>query len=74
MLFLCLRPEGDALTPSKVVEMLDRFIVGQSEAKKAVAVALRKQPLLSAPLVCQRRKFGQDVSNRVENFQIGETQ
>lgn len=32
-----------ALTPAKVVEMLDRYIVGQTEAKRAVAVALRNR-------------------------------
>lgn len=31
----------EALTPLKVVELLDRYIVGQQEAKRAVAVALR---------------------------------
>ncbi len=31
------------LTPSQIVEELDRFIVGQSQAKKAVAVALRNR-------------------------------
>ncbi|CAM6098821.1 unnamed protein product [Calypogeia fissa] len=31
------------LTPAKVVEMLDRYIVGQTEAKRAVAVALRNR-------------------------------
>lgn len=40
------------LTPSKVVEMLDRYIVGQTEAKRAVAVALRmRSPALLLPLV-----------------------
>lgn len=34
---------GDSLTPAKVVEMLDRFIVGQADAKRAVAVALRNR-------------------------------
>lgn len=29
--------------PSALVSELDRFIVGQSEAKRAVAVALRKR-------------------------------
>ncbi|KAL3691654.1 hypothetical protein R1sor_005305 [Riccia sorocarpa] len=33
----------EALTPGKVVEMLDRYIVGQTEAKRAVAVALRNR-------------------------------
>jgi ATP-dependent HslUV protease ATP-binding subunit HslU len=31
----------EGLTPVKVVELLDRYIVGQQEAKRAVAVALR---------------------------------
>nr|PNR44907.1 hypothetical protein PHYPA_014677 [Physcomitrium patens] len=35
--------EMEALTPVKVVEMLDRYIVGQQEAKRAVAVALRNR-------------------------------
>ncbi len=33
----------EELTPSKTVEELDRFIIGQDEAKKAVAVALRNR-------------------------------
>lgn len=33
----------EALTPLKVVELLDRYIVGQQEAKRAVAVALRNR-------------------------------
>ena len=33
----------DGLTPSKTVELLDRFIVGQSDAKRACAVALRNR-------------------------------
>ncbi|MDR1978710.1 MAG: ATP-dependent protease ATPase subunit HslU [Synergistaceae bacterium] len=32
-----------ALTPSRVVEYLDRYIVGQEKAKRAVAVALRNR-------------------------------
>ena len=31
------------LTPSQIVSELDRFIVGQNEAKKAVAIALRNR-------------------------------
>ncbi|MCK5483558.1 MAG: HslU--HslV peptidase ATPase subunit, partial [Gemmatimonadetes bacterium] len=32
-----------SLTPRKVVEELDKYIVGQDEAKKAVAIALRNR-------------------------------
>ena len=31
------------LTPRQIVEELDRYIVGQSDAKKAVAIALRNR-------------------------------
>ena len=33
----------DALTPRKIVEYLDHYIVGQRDAKKSVAVALRNR-------------------------------
>jgi ATP-dependent HslUV protease ATP-binding subunit HslU len=33
---------GD-LTPQQVVEQLDRYIVGQGEAKRAVAIAIRNR-------------------------------
>ncbi len=33
----------DRLTPRRIVEELDRYIVGQDEAKKAVAIALRNR-------------------------------
>src|SRR5512146_2813083 len=33
----------DELTPKKIVEMLDRHIIGQHEAKRAVAIALRNR-------------------------------
>ncbi|MEN6490565.1 MAG: ATP-dependent protease ATPase subunit HslU [Rectinema sp.] len=35
--------ENDTLTPHKIVEELDRYIVGQNKAKKAVAIALRNR-------------------------------
>ncbi|CAM5303456.1 ATP-dependent protease ATPase subunit HslU OS=Lysinibacillus sphaericus OX=1421 GN=clpY PE=3 SV=1 [Lysinibacillus sphaericus] len=31
------------LTPRQITEHLDRFIVGQNEAKRAVAIALRNR-------------------------------
>ena len=34
---------GEQLTPRQIVHELDRFIVGQDEAKKAVAIALRNR-------------------------------
>ncbi|MBN1295988.1 ATP-dependent protease ATPase subunit HslU [bacterium] len=34
---------GDLLTPPQTVEYLDRFIIGQQKAKRAVAIALRNR-------------------------------
>jgi ATP-dependent HslUV protease ATP-binding subunit HslU len=34
---------ADALTPRQIVEALDKYIIGQSEAKRAVAIALRNR-------------------------------
>lgn len=47
----------EEMTPSKVVEMLDRFIVGQSDAKRAVAVALRNR--------WRRHKIGPPMSEEI---------
>ena len=33
----------DNLTPRKIVEELDKYIIGQHKAKKAVAIALRNR-------------------------------
>src|SRR6266536_5920719 len=33
----------DALTPREIVQELDRYIVGQDKAKRAVAIALRNR-------------------------------
>ena len=35
--------DGADLTPRKIVEALDRHIVGQEEAKRAVAIAIRNR-------------------------------
>jgi ATP-dependent HslUV protease ATP-binding subunit HslU len=35
--------ENDTLTPHRIVEELDRYIIGQNKAKKAVAIALRNR-------------------------------
>lgn len=36
-------PEATTLTPKQIVEELDRFIIGQLDAKRAVAIALRNR-------------------------------
>ncbi len=33
----------DNLTPTRIVEELDRYVIGQAEAKRAVAIALRNR-------------------------------
>ena len=35
--------ETKDLTPRQIVEELDKYIIGQKEAKKAVAIALRNR-------------------------------
>ena len=35
-------PELEQLTPKQIVAELDRHIIGQDDAKRAVAIALRK--------------------------------
>ena len=47
----------DALTPSATVAALDRFIVGQRDAKRAVAVALRNR--------WRRQRLGDDLRDEV---------
>ncbi|MGH9948607.1 MAG: ATP-dependent protease ATPase subunit HslU [Pyrinomonadaceae bacterium] len=37
------KPKLDDLTPRQIVEELDRYVVGQTDAKRAVAVALRNR-------------------------------
>ena len=35
--------KAQAFTPREIVSELDRYIIGQHEAKRAVAIALRKE-------------------------------
>src|SRR6516162_6146789 len=37
------RPEDEAMLPREIVAELDKYIVGQAAAKRAVAVALRNR-------------------------------
>jgi ATP-dependent HslUV protease ATP-binding subunit HslU len=37
------RPDGGQLTPAQIVIELDRYVVGQAKAKRAVAIALRNR-------------------------------
>jgi ATP-dependent protease Clp ATPase subunit len=42
-IFKALDSSDTQLTPEKLVEYLDRFVIGQSEAKKAIACAFRNR-------------------------------
>jgi ATP-dependent HslUV protease ATP-binding subunit HslU len=56
-----IRPEGlptiQALTPRRIVEELDKYIVGQAAAKRAVAIALRNR--------YRRHQLGPDLRDEV---------
>src|SRR5437016_3799930 len=47
----------DDLTPGQIVAELDKYIVGQKDAKRAVAIALRNR--------YRRRKLGEDLRDEV---------
>ncbi len=47
----------DKLTPRQIVEELDKYIVGQEKAKKAVAIALRNRT--------RRQKLSEDMKDEV---------
>ena len=48
---------GTPMTPREIVEQLDRYIVGQADAKRAVAVAIRNR--------WRRQQLGDDMRNEV---------
>lgn len=47
----------DSLTPKKIVEELDKYIIGQDKAKKAVAIALRNR--------WRRQRLSEDLRDEV---------
>lgn len=49
----------NALKPREVVSQLDKFIVGQQEAKKAVAIALRNR--------WRRHQMSDELKNEVSH-------
>ncbi len=49
--------DQDALTPHKIVEELDRYIVGQHKAKRAVAIALRNR--------VRRQRLPQEIRDEI---------
>ncbi len=49
--------DQDALTPHKIVEELDRYIVGQQKAKRAVAIALRNR--------VRRQRLPQEIRDEI---------
>jgi ATP-dependent HslUV protease ATP-binding subunit HslU len=50
-------PLLDELTPRQIVEELDKYVVGQADAKKAIAVALRNR--------IRRQKLSPDMADEV---------
>src|SRR5829696_4291336 len=51
------KPKLDELTPRQIVEELDKYVVGQSAAKRAVAVALRNR--------IRRQKLPEEIARDV---------
>ena len=65
---------GSSLSPREIVSELDRFVVGQNKAKKAVAVALRnrwrRQALKGEMKNEKLKKFFVCCVCRLESFRI----
>jgi ATP-dependent HslUV protease ATP-binding subunit HslU len=57
--FAAVGPTGDfaTMTPRKIVEELDRYIVGQEKAKRAVAIALRNR--------MRRQRLPEDIRDEI---------
>jgi ATP-dependent HslUV protease ATP-binding subunit HslU len=49
--------EFESMTPRRIVEELDRYIVGQVKAKRAVAIALRNR--------MRRQRLGEDIRDEI---------
>ena len=52
-----LAPSTDALTPRQIVVELDKYVIGQKEAKRAVAIALRNR--------MRRQKLAPDLAEEI---------
>lgn len=50
-------PEISLGTPREIVDQLDRYIIGQSEAKRAVSIAIRNR--------WRRQQLGEDMKNEI---------
>ena len=58
-------PAADALTPRQIVAELDRHVVGQSAAKRAVAIALRNR--------IRRQRLSPDEAAEITKKMLGMT-
>ena len=52
-----MRKDIDELTPRQIVEELDKYVIGQEKAKKAVAIALRNRT--------RRQKLPQELRDEI---------
>ncbi|HSP05982.1 MAG TPA: AAA family ATPase, partial [Acidobacteriota bacterium] len=52
-----MEPYGEDLTPRQIVQELDRYIVGQNKAKRAVAIALRNR--------IRRQKLSPEIAEEI---------